>query len=247
MSNPRSDYPDILDEVFENLLQNQNVKAIDTFIYMIDNDIVDKKSSLFQRLSFSFVIGVTEKIYGDFYNIKDDFRYRRINRGSSWEKIVGYILRENSKNIEYHPTLDNNKIPDYAEIIDNKIIKIQECKLVLGFRELQETISKYSPYCNFIEIYCVINEINENVINSEEYNSLMHSVQKEFNFIIKDYNDIYNMTNRYKETLDYFEKNVKETTQKNLLKEKICILFDGIKKDKILYLLDHTFKYSGLF
>ena len=55
------------------------------------------------------------------------------------------------------------------------------------------------------------------------------------------------MTNRYKETLEYFADNVKKTTQKNLLKEKICILFEGLKRDKILYLLDHTFKYSGLF
>lgn len=245
--NPRTNYPDILDEVFENLLYSQNENAIDTLIYMIDNDIVDKNSTLFQNLSFAFVIGITEKIYGDFYNIKDDYAYRRINRGGVWEKLVGYILKENSKNVEYHPLLDNNKIPDYAEVIHNKIEKIQECKLVLGFRELKETITKYSPYCNFIEIYCIKNEIDENIINSEEYISLINSVQKEFNFIIKDYNDIYNMTNKYKETLEYFAKNVKETTQKNLLKEKICIVFDNQKREKILYLLDHTFKYSGLF
>lgn len=245
--NPKSNYPDILDEVFESLLQHQNEAAIDTLIYMIDKNIINKNSTLFQNLSFNFVIGITEKIYGDFYNIKTDYAYRRINRGGIWEKLVGYILMENSKNIEYHPVLDNNKIPDYAEVINNKIKKIQECKLVLGFREFKETITKYSPYCNYIEIYCIKNEIDETIINSEEYNSLMSSIQKDFAFIIKDYNDIYDMTNRYKETLEYFAKNVKETTQKNLLKEKICILFDGLMKDKILYLLDHTFKASGLF
>ena len=245
--NPRSDYPDILDKVFENLLYCLNDKAIDTLIYMVDNNIVDIHSTLFQNFAFNFIEGVTEKIYGNFYNIKEDYTYRRINRGGIWEELVGYILREISKNVKYHPALDNNKIPDYAEIVDNKIIKIQECKLVLGFKELKETITKYSPYCNNIEIYCVKNEIDEDIINSEEYNSLIRSVQKDFDFQIKDYNDIYNMTNRYKETLEYFADNVKKTTQKNLLKEKICILFEGLKRDKILYLLDHTFKYSGLF
>ena len=214
---------------------------------MIDNNIVDIYSTLFQNFAFNFVEGVTEKIYGNFYNIKDDYSYRRINKGANWEKIVGYILKENSNNIEYHPILDNNKIPDYAEIIDDKIKKIQECKLVLGFRELKETITKYSPYCNNIEIYCVKNNIDEDIINSEEYNSLMQNVQREFNFTVKDYNDIYSMTNRYKETLEYFAENVKKTTQKNLLKEKICVMFDGLKKDKILYLLDKTFKRSELF
>ena len=246
-NNPRTDYPDALDQIFGNLLTVLNDNAINTLIQMIDNHIIDKNSTLFQNLAFSFVIGVTEKIYGDFYNIKDDYTYRRINRGGVWERLVGYILRENSKNVEYHPALDNNKIPDYAEFVDNRIKKIQECKLVLGFKELKETITKYSPYCNDIEIYCVKNAINEDIISSDEYNSLISSVQKEFNFKIKDYNDIYNMTDRYKETLEYFADNVKKTTQKNLLKEKICIWFDGSKRDNILYLLDHTFKYSGLF
>ena len=246
-NNPKTNYPDALDQIFGNLLYALNDNAINTLIYMIDNQIIDKNSTLFQNLAFSFVIGVTEKIYGDFYNIKEDYTYRRMNRGGIWEKLVGYILRENSKNVEYHPALDNNKIPDYAEIVDNRIKKIQECKLILGFKEFKETIIKYSPYCNDIEIYCIKNEINEDIINSEEYNSLISSVQKELDFKIKDYNDIYNMTDRHKETLEYFADNVKNTTQKSLLKEKICIWFDSSKRDKILYLLDHTFKYSGLF
>ncbi len=75
----------------------------------------------------------------------------------------------------------------------------------------------------------------------------MSKVSQDFKYEIKDFNDIYKMTNRYEDVLSYFEKNVKQITQKNLLKEKISINFTDDKKEKILYLLDFTFKKSGLF
>lgn len=246
--NPRTDYPNIIDNVFGNLLYTLNEKAIDTFIYMIDNKLIIEDDSLFyQKLSFNFVLGVTEKIYGDFYNIKSDFSYRRINKGGTWEKLVGCILNEKYKNIIYHPILDNKKIPDYGQTVNNRFEKIIECKLILGIREFKETIKKYHSYCDLIEFYCLRNDIDENIINSDEYKQIMSKVSQDFKYEIKDFNDIYKMTNRYEEVLSYFEKNVKQITQKNLLKEKISINFTDDKKEKILYLLDFTFKKSGLF
>lgn len=246
--NPRKDYPQILDNVFHNLLYALNEKAIDTLIYMIDHEIITEEDYLFyQNVSFHFILGVTEQIYGDFYNIKKDFLYRRSHKGLEWERIVGYILNEKYEDIGYHPILDNNKIPDYALIKGENLEKIIECKLILGFEEFKETILKYNSYCDLIEFYCLRNDIKENIINSKDYNEVMKKTSKNFRYEIKDFNDIYKMTNKYKEALSYFEKNVKSVTQKNLLKEKICLNFKDIKKDKILYLFDYTFSKSKLF
>lgn len=246
--NPRKDYPKILDYVFHNLLYALNEKAIDTLIYMIDNEIITEADYLFyQNTSFSFVLGVTEKFYGDFYNIKKDFSFRRSHKGLEWERIVGYILNEKYEDICHHPILDNNKIPDYALIEGEKLEKIIECKLILGFEEFKETITKYHSYCNLIEFYCLRNDIDEKIINSKEYKEIIRKTSRNFRYEIKDFNDVYNITNKYKEALVYFEKNVKSVTQKNLLKEKICLNFKDIKKDKILYLLDYTFSKSELF
>lgn len=247
-NNPRKDYPKILDNVFHNLLYALNEKAIDTLIYMIDNEIITEEDYLFyQNVSFHFILGVTEQIYGDFYNIKKDFLYRRSHKGLEWERIVGYILNEKYEDIGYHPILDNNKIPDYALVKEKILEKIIECKLILGFEEFKETIIKYNSYCDLIEFYCLRNDIKENIINSKDYKEVMKKTSKNFRYEIKDFNDIYKMTNKYKEALSYFEKNVKSVTQKNLLKEKICLNFKDIKKDKILYLLDYTFSKSELF
>lgn len=246
--NPRKDYSNIIDEVFHNLLYSLNEKAIDTFIYMIDNEIVVEEDDLFyQNASFPFVLGVTEKFYGDFYNIKTDYSYRRIHCGIIWEKMIGNILNQKYESIVYHPILDNNKIPDYAFIKENNLEKIVECKLILGFKELKETILKYHSYCNIIEFYCLRNDIDEEIINGKEYKELMRIVSKKFRYEIKDFNEIYKEANRYEDALLYFEKNLKKVTQKNLLKEKICTYFVNDKKEKILYLLDNTFTQSELF
>lgn len=247
-NDPRDDYPIILDGVFCNLLCALNKKAIDTFIYMIDNKIITEQNhSFYHNLSFSFIYGLAEKIYGDITNIADEYRRRRIKCGEIWESLVGNILKEHSINIESHPIFDNNKIPDYIEIVNDNVTKIQECKLTLGYLELKKSITKYSPYCDVLEIYCFKNTIDDEIINDDEYITLMNTTPKGFKYIIKEYSDICSITSKYAEALDDFKEQVKKTTYLDLLKEKVCIMFNGSRREKILYLLDNTFKRSGLF
>lgn len=243
---PKSEYSNIVYEVYCGLLYEQNEVAIDTLIKIIDKELIDLKSTLFQNFAFSFIMGLTEKYYGDFYNIFDDYRNIRATRGIIWEKIVGNILNELFDLIQYHLKLDNNKIPDYVENINEKINRIIECKLVLTLDEFIDLIEKYSQYSKKIEIWCVNNELKGEVVNSEDYLNIIRQLDDDFKYEIKVFDDIYEMTNDYKELLKQFYKNIENTTIENLLKEKIYLNYKE-DSEKILYLLKYTFKKSGLF
>lgn len=234
-------------DVLFNLLEHLNDQAMDILMSIIEEDPYRDVSLFYQRVSFSFMIGIVEKFYGDFYSINDDYRNRKANKGHAWENIVGYILKEKYQQVQRHPILDNNKIPDYVIMHSNKVEKIIECKLVLNFRELEETIKKYNQYANVLEFYCLENNIDDTILNSEEYKDLMSNVSGDFQYYINNFKDVYDSTENYKETLEFFYQNVKKITQKNLLKEKVTLSFSKEKSQKILYLIDETFTTSELF
>ena len=241
-SNPCKKIDSIERAIFGNLLYYISSDAMDIFIKRINSGI-----NISQYLSFYFILGLSEKLYGNIFNITDFYTYSHILAGNVWEKIVGCILYEKFDNVKKHPILENKKIPDYALISNNKIDKIIECKLVLGFSEFKETIEKYSSFSNEIDFYCMENKINEEIINSEEYAVIMSNTTKHFEYTINDFNSIYEMTNAYEDFLTNFKISLKDITPENLLKEKVFLSFEENKIKKIIFLINNTLNESGLF
>lgn len=234
--------------ILENLLRYQNEEAIDIFISQINNELISKRT--LSDLSFNFLYGIAERFYGSYENSKIDYSFKRQKKGIFWEEVVGDILPKiyKKESIEKHPIFDNNKIPDYGivRISPNKYKTLIECKLILGFEELEDTLEKYCNYSEDIKIFCFENSIDEDIKKSDEYINLIRKMPKNLKYEIYDFDSICTMINL--EHKKEIKNSITKVTRKNLIIEKI-VLSEDINcslKSKLIMLLNEVWNKSNL-
>lgn len=232
--------------VFRNLLQYTNLEAIKIFGNRL-KDSIDSNLTV-ENNTFHFLLGICERYFGTYEMAKFAYSSKRQQSGQYWEQIVGKILPliYSNKEIRKHFILDNNLIPDYM-INENDYEKniIIECKLTLGFREVEETLKKYSNYSKNIYFYCFKNRFENEDYYSKEYLELKEKYKNNIEIldydIIKQYVDFDNK--------EEFKDATNKISQKNVLKNEVIFdsNFSNDNKELIIETLNKVWGKSTLF
>lgn len=152
--------------------------------------------------------------------------------GNRWEKFVKTILEEQENAIEVHKKFDNNTIADiYIGRTRENSTKIIECKLYARKREVINTVVKYGPFCDEIEIWSLADKKylyrypKEIEINLKEFYiglaETQYSTMDIFNYALYANNGEFNRTIKVK--LLYYQ-DIMNDLKNNELKKKCELL-----------------------
>lgn len=238
--------------VFRNLLQYLNIETTAIFKNRLEkcqysDNSLDSELTVGNN-SFHFLMGICERYYGTYEMARFAYTSRRQISGQYWEQIVGEILPLifYKKEIKKHPILENNLIPDYMIYEQNSEKNlIIECKLTLGFRELEETLEKYSKYSRNIYFFCFKNRFENEDYHTKEYIELKKKYNN--NIEIFDYNRIKDYV--HFDNKEEFKNATNKITQKNVLKNDVILdkRLTSKEKELIITVLESSWGKSTLF
>jgi len=230
--------------VLSNLIEYVDADAIKIYKNRNDKDLLTKNQN--EHFAFSIQKGICEKYYGTIEMARHAYKMKMQNKGHYWEKVVGYVLPKifQCDRIVYHPIFSNDTIPDYVIEYDNTNIVI-ECKLTLGFKELRETLKKYSSYTKRIYFFCYRISFSKEDYDSKEFDDIVSKYDLEIKFY------------EYQNLIDYIPENhaeilkkeVEQTSQVSLLSNRILedSNYSLEEKNNIINMLNKSWGKSSLF